>query len=163
MRNDLRILDTDAHQMEPPSMWAEYIDPAFADRAPGIGDMGEGRKGMVCEGEPLAKQDGSYPMHSEEFLEASRRAMQRFERSRKQGFNPASRLQDMDDEGVDAQIIYPTVGGSCWANLSTIWSCWRPAAAPTTTGAWSTAPPHPSVCAWPPCCPSKRQTWRWKR
>ena len=84
MRNGYKVLDTDAHQMEPPSMWAEYIDPAFADRAPGMDDMGGGRKGMMCEGEPLAKQDGSYPMHSKEFLEAAHKAMQRFERARSQ-------------------------------------------------------------------------------
>ena len=111
MLNGLKILDTDAHQMEPPSIWAEYIDTEFADRAPRVGDIGHGQKGMLCEGEPLAKQDGSYPMHSDEFLAAARKAMQRFERARNQGFNAASRLQDMDEQGVDAQVIYPTVGG----------------------------------------------------
>ncbi len=110
MRNGLKILDTDAHQMEPPAMWANYIDTEFADRAPGLGDGGHG-KVMMVEGEALAKQDGAYPMHSEEFLAASRKAMERFERTRSQGFNAASRLEDMDEMGVDAQVIYPTVGG----------------------------------------------------
>ena len=111
MRNGLRILDTDAHQMEPHKMWAEYIDPKFADRAPAMGDLGGGRKGMVCEGEPLAKQHGSYPMHSEEFLAAVTRAMQRFAKTREAGFESASRIGDMDEQGVDAQVVYPTVGG----------------------------------------------------
>ena len=111
MRNGFRILDTDAHQMEPPKMWAQYIDPQFADRAPTSGDMGGGRKGMMCEGEPLAKQDGSYPMHSKEFLEAAGQAMKRFQSARDAGFNPVSRVHDMDEQGVDAQVIYPTVGG----------------------------------------------------
>ena len=111
MRDGYKILDTDAHQMEPPAIWRDYIDIEFADRAPHIDDIGHGQKGMVCEGEPLAKQDGSYPMHSEEFQAASRAAMQRFARAREQRFSPASRLQDMDEQGVDAQVIYPTVGG----------------------------------------------------
>ncbi len=111
MLDGYKVLDTDAHQMEPPSMWAKYIDSNFADRAPAAGDLGNGERGMLCEAEPLAKQDGAYPMHSKEFLEASRRAMQRFDRSRQQGFNAASRLEDMDEFGVDAQVIYPTVGG----------------------------------------------------
>jgi predicted TIM-barrel fold metal-dependent hydrolase len=111
MRNGLRVLDTDAHQMEPPRMWAEYIDPAFADRAPKISDLGEGRKEMTCEGEPLAKQDGAYPMHSPEFKAAAMRAMQRFSRAREQRFSADSRLQDMQEHGVDAQVIYPTIGG----------------------------------------------------
>ena len=54
--------------MAPPSMWARYIDDNFKDQAPGIGDMGNGEQGMVCEEEPLANQDGDYPMHSAEFF-----------------------------------------------------------------------------------------------
>ena len=111
MRNGFKVLDTDTHQMEPPGMWAEYIDPEFADRAPAMGDMGGGRQGMMCEGEPLTRQDGSYPMHAPEWREAAQRAMQRFQRARDTGFSPASRLEDMDEYGVDAQVIYPTVGG----------------------------------------------------
>ncbi len=111
MRNGLKVLDTDGHQMEPPSMWKKYIDSEFADKAPCVGDIGHGEKGMTCEGEPLAKQDGSYPMHSEEFLAAARKAMERFDRARSQGFNAESRIEDMDEQGVDAQVIYPTVGG----------------------------------------------------
>ena len=92
-------------------MWARYIDDNFKDQANGIGDMGNGEQGMVCEEEPLAKQDGAYPMHSAEFLAASRKVMKRFDRSRRQGVSAASRLADMDEQGVDAQVIYPTVGG----------------------------------------------------
>ena len=111
MRNGYRVLDTDAHQMEPPGMWAEYIDPALADRAPRIGDMGNGRVGMCVEGEPITKQDGSYPMHSAEFLAAAARGMEKHEKSRAAGFRPAARVADMDEHGVDAQVLYPTVGG----------------------------------------------------
>jgi predicted TIM-barrel fold metal-dependent hydrolase len=111
VRSGFRVLDTDAHQMEPPTMWAEYMEPRFADRAPALGEFAGGRRLMQCEGEPLAKQDGSYPVHSQPFLEASARAMQRFTRARAAGFSAASRLEDMDEYGVDAQVIYPTVGG----------------------------------------------------
>ncbi len=111
MRNGFRIIDTDCHQMEPPSIWADYIDPRFADRAPRVGEFAPGRKGVVVEGEPLTRQHGSYPMDSEEFIAATVRAMKRFERTRSTGFSAQSRLGDMDEQGVDAQVIYPTVGG----------------------------------------------------
>jgi predicted TIM-barrel fold metal-dependent hydrolase len=111
MRNGYRVLDTDAHQMEPPTMWVDYCDPAFVDRAPRIGDLGGGRKGMLVEGEPVTNQHGSYPMDAKEFISAATTAMQRFERARDAGFDAASRLADMDELGVDAQVIYPTVGG----------------------------------------------------
>ena len=111
MRNGFKVLDTDAHQMEPPRIWTEYIDSAYADRAPKVADIGGGRREMSCEDEPLTKQDGAYPMHAPEFKQAVARGMQRFERAQAQGFNPQSRLEDMDEHGVDAQVIYPTVGG----------------------------------------------------
>ena len=111
MRNGYRVIDTDCHQMEPVDIWAEYIDPEFADRAPTMQEIGNGRTIMVVENEPLAKQDGSYPMDAKEFLEATVRGMKRFERARATGFSPASRLDDMEEQGVDAQVIYPTVGG----------------------------------------------------
>ena len=110
MRNGYRVIDTDAHQMEPPEMWREYIDRSFADRAPAIGELGE-RRMMMVEGEPITKQTGSYPMDAADFRKATSAAMQRFGRSREVGFTPETRLQDMDDEGIDAQLIYPTVGG----------------------------------------------------
>lgn len=111
MRNGYRIIDTDSHQMEPPNIWSDYIDPAFADRAPRIGDMGNGRAGMCVEGEPIAKQDGNYPMHSKEFLEAAARGMEKHEKTRAAGFRWDARIADMDEHGVDAQVLYPTVGG----------------------------------------------------
>ena len=111
MRNGFRVIDTDCHQMEPPSIWADYIDPAFADRAPRVGEIGHGRKGVTVEGEALTRQTGSYPMDSEEFIAATVRAMKRFEKTRNAGFSPQSRIADMDAQGVDAQVIYPTAGG----------------------------------------------------
>ena len=37
--------------------------------------------------------------------------MERFERASQTGFSAQSRLQDMDEQGVDVQILYPTVAG----------------------------------------------------
>lgn len=111
MRNGLRVLDTDAHQMEPPSIWQEYIDPTFADKAPKTEMYSNGRRLLLVEGEPITRQTGSYPMDSPEFLNAVQEGMKRFKSSREAGFSPAARLRDMDEQGVDLQVIYPTVGG----------------------------------------------------
>ena len=111
MRSGFRVIDTDCHQMEPPRIWADYCDRSFADRAPRIGDMGGGKQGLMVEGEPVTNQSGHYPMDAKEFLEAAGRGMQKFARARAAGFSPESRLADMDAEGIDAQVIYPTAGG----------------------------------------------------
>jgi predicted TIM-barrel fold metal-dependent hydrolase len=110
MRNGYRVVDTDCHQIEPVSIWVDYIDGAFRDRAPRPAEVG-GRRAMAVEGESLTQEHGKYPMSSPEFLAAVARGMERFERARKGGFDAKSRLADMDEHGVDAQVIYPTTGG----------------------------------------------------
>ena len=111
MRNGFKVLDTDSHQMEPPNIWTDYIDTQYRDRAPRIGDIGGGKQGMLVEDEAVTKQTGSYPMDSKEFHAASVKAMKRFKTTRDSGFSAEARIHDMDKEGVDAQVLYPTVGG----------------------------------------------------
>ena len=111
MRNGFRIVDTDCHHIEPPGMWAEYIDHRYADQAPAPGDVGRGRDVMMVEGQSITRQDGNYPMDTKEFRDAVSTGMQKFAPAMARGFDPVSRLADMEEEGVDAQVIYPTVGG----------------------------------------------------
>ena len=58
MRDDYRILDTDCHQMESPTLWQEYIDPAFRDRAPERVES-DGRQTMMVEGGAAPKGCGA--------------------------------------------------------------------------------------------------------
>ncbi len=110
MLEGFKIVDTDCHQIEPPTMWEEYIDPVFRDRAPRPEQVGA-RRGIVVEGKSLTNEEGKYPMSPPEFLAAVAKGMERFERARVAGFDAKSRLQDMDEHGVDVQVIYPTSGG----------------------------------------------------
>jgi predicted TIM-barrel fold metal-dependent hydrolase len=111
MRNGWKIVDTDTHQMEPHDLWERYIDDRFKAAAPRLGIASSGRKTVMVEGESLTAEEGKYAFAAPEFLAAVARAMQRFDRARKASFSAQSRLADMDQEGVDVQILYPTVGG----------------------------------------------------
>ncbi len=104
MREGYRVIDTDAHQIEPSEIWTEYIDPAFLDRAPRSQD---GR--LMVEGESLTSE-GKFPLSSPEFSRATEHHMERFKGSFEAGFDAATRLGDMDEQGVDTQILYPTFG-----------------------------------------------------
>jgi uncharacterized protein len=110
MRNGLKIVDTDTHHMEPEWIWEKHIDDRFKPMAPRMGDAA-GRRTLIVEGESLRAEHGKYLFNSKEFLAAVEKAMRRFERAKKMGFNAQSRILDMDEEGVDVQIIYPTEGG----------------------------------------------------
>jgi predicted TIM-barrel fold metal-dependent hydrolase len=109
MRGEYRVADTDAHQMEPAGMWSERIDPAFSSRAPRRAEI-DGRSALVVEGESVTSET-KYPFSTPDFVAAMGRGMQRFKRAREARFDARARLLDMDEHGVDVQILYPTVGG----------------------------------------------------
>ncbi len=110
MRDGRKIVDVDCHQMEPATLWRDHIAASFLGREPRAEQVGA-RRTLVVEGEPLTAEEGKYPMASPEFQAALVKGMQRFTRAREARFSAESRLQDMDEEGVDVQILYPTVGG----------------------------------------------------
>ena len=85
MRDGRRILDCDAHQMEPGGIWRDYIDPAFRDEAPRLAKAGA-RSTIMVEGQSLTAEEGKYPFASPQFLAALTRGMQRFKKAREAGF-----------------------------------------------------------------------------
>jgi predicted TIM-barrel fold metal-dependent hydrolase len=112
MKNGFKIFDADCHQMEPDYVFEKYIDERYKAQAPRMGIAPEsGRRTFLVEGEPFTREKGKYPMAAPDFLNAVRKAMQRFERAAKQGFSAESRLADMDEQGVDVQVVYPTAAG----------------------------------------------------
>jgi uncharacterized protein len=112
MRNGYRIVDTDSHLMEPEWLWERYTEDEFKDRAPKIGRAPESnRRAFLVEGESFVREKGKYPMAAPAFLSAVAKAMKRFDTAKQEGFSAQSRLRDMDEQGVDVQIMYPTVAG----------------------------------------------------
>src|ERR1700691_2667722 len=112
MRNGYKIVDTDCHMMEPEWLWERYIADEFKSRAPKVGRAPESnRRTFLVEGESFVREKGKYPMAAPAFLKAVGKAMERFRRAKETGYSVQSRLQDMDEQGVDAQILYPTVAG----------------------------------------------------
>jgi uncharacterized protein len=112
MKDGFKIVDCDTHLMEPDYVFEKYIDARYKSAAPKMGIAPDsGRRTFIVEGEPFTREKGKYPMAAPGFLEAVRKAMKRFERAAKTGFSPDSRIQDMDEQGIDVQIIYPTAAG----------------------------------------------------
>src|SRR5579863_3210503 len=112
MKNGFKIVDTDTHMMEPNDVFERFIDSKYKSDAPKMGVAKDsGRRTFIVEGESFTREKGKYPMAAPAFLESVRRAMKRFERAAKTGFSPESRLWDMDEQGVDIQIAYPTAAG----------------------------------------------------
>jgi len=106
------IVDADAHVLEPPDLWLRYIDPAFRDRAIRVREDEAGEY-LEVDGSPLVRSRGQLhklggygiPLH-----ELDRDTRRRYaESSPAAGRDPSARLAWMDDEGIDATILYPSL------------------------------------------------------
>jgi predicted TIM-barrel fold metal-dependent hydrolase len=112
----MAIIDGDSHFMEPLDVFERYIDPAFRDQAMRVAkDPGTGAPALVVDGRQLRM------LNVEELLAAVVGYGQKEEGRDLRDFDRAltytSEWQDMhkrveflDEEGIDKQIIYPTLG-----------------------------------------------------
>ena len=108
-----RLISADSHVNEPGDLWVERIDKAFRDRAPRVVESLPGQKPgayFVLEGIPpihLAQGTGAgkKPEELPKFFQNST-----YEDRRAGGWDPAERLKDMDLDGVEADVIYTTLG-----------------------------------------------------
>jgi len=100
-----RLIDADSHVNEPGDLWLERLPARFRDRAPRIQSFDEG-DAWVLEGvaDPI-----NFGLNATAGMEPSEmRPWVRFEDIRAGGYDPALRLQEMDRDGVDAAVLYPT-------------------------------------------------------
>ena len=105
----LKIIDADAHMLEPPGLWTEGLSKRFRDRAPRIIKDPNGRKGLffTCEQLPPLRISGAFAAgktFDKKFLEAG------LDSAPAGGWDPAARLKDMELDGVEAAVLYTTMG-----------------------------------------------------
>jgi uncharacterized protein len=108
------VIDSDGHVIEPDVVWKEYAEPEFRDLLdhPGGGyvqSTGIQRAYPDMPPELLGGSDedteapwGS-PVDSADWEEESKYKM-----NRPGGYDPVARLVDMDEEGIDVAVLYPT-------------------------------------------------------
>jgi predicted TIM-barrel fold metal-dependent hydrolase len=108
---DYRLISADSHFVEPPAMWAERMDQRFRDRAPHTVKGLSGREGefFVCENISPMAVAGFFGagVPSAELPEHNKRG---FDAAPKSVWDPAYRLKDQDRDGVQAEVIYTSMG-----------------------------------------------------
>ena len=109
--SDYLLISGDSHFVEPPTMWAERMDKKFRDRAPHTVRNLNGKEGefFVC-GDiapmPVAGFFGAgVPSHE---LPAFNK--KGFEAAPQSVWDAAYRLKDQDRDGVEAEVIYTSMG-----------------------------------------------------
>ena len=105
------VISADSHFVEPPGMWAERLDKKFRDRAPHTVKGLQGREGefFVCENIsplPVAAFFGA-GVPSQELPEHNKKG---FDQAPASVWDPAARIKDQDLDGVQAEVIYTSMG-----------------------------------------------------
>jgi uncharacterized protein len=110
-----RLISADGHVNEPPDLWTSRVPASLRDRAPRIERFEEG-DAWVIEGvsDPI-----NFGMNACAGLPPEEmKGWARFEDLRRGGWDPVARLDEMDADGVDAEMLYPTprLSGAIFAN-----------------------------------------------
>lgn len=112
MKQGYRVIDADAHVIEPAEMWERYLDAEFRHRAPRHLNLAFS---IITDGVSINTPDRWDPGANPEQL--ARRA-ERIQASFAElypdafarGFDAVAQLADMDVEGVDCSFLYPSFG-----------------------------------------------------
>ena len=108
MSGDLRIISADDHVNPPPTIYAERVPAAWRERMPRVETRGD-RDVMVFEGKerPFILLEGAagIPVKDVQLLARTK------EEGRRGGWDPDARIEDMDFDGVDAQVLFGSGAG----------------------------------------------------
>jgi predicted TIM-barrel fold metal-dependent hydrolase len=117
---DLRYIDSDGHILEHPTAMPDYAPAAFRDRIWHIETDAGGREWLHFNGQRtpanMLALAGTAGM-SDEDRERAQRGEMRYTEVRPAAYNAKARLQDMDEDGIDLAVLYPTMLLGIQANL----------------------------------------------
>lgn len=113
----LRLLSADNHIVEPPDLWTSRIEAQYRDRAPRL-ISGETADWYVVEGDKSIGSLGT-ATHPGLRLQADKpyeiSLEDRWENVRPGGYDPDEAVKDMELDGVEGAVIFPTRGvGGIW-------------------------------------------------
>ena len=117
-----KLVSADSHVAEPPDLWTRRIDRRFADRAPRIVSLEDGDYFVVGGKLPETPNNRAAGLG----LLATRRKYTepegydfgfegRWEDVPESAYQPDRRVAELDAEGIEAELLYPTLGLNMFA------------------------------------------------
>ena len=105
------VIDSDGHVVEPDTVWKDYSEPAYREQLDrpggGVQELGIRRAypDAVVRLQETTEDGGSWAadIGDESWADESRSQM-----GRPGGYDPRARLIDMDADGIDIAVLYPT-------------------------------------------------------
>ena len=107
----MAVIDCDSHVMEPPDLWTRYLESQYRDRAIRIVDI-DGQEQLVADGQVILGA-GLAGLGGAEIEPRSRiftDGLRYRDGCPPASFEPAAQAALMDSWGVDASVLYPTIG-----------------------------------------------------
>lgn len=113
------IVSSDSHVIEPGNLWLDYTEAKFRDRAPKLEPDPEavhpGEERFTCDGVPWYNPAKAVMAVEEDNRRTEREmtsthASVLVEHIYPGAYDPDARILAMADEGVDAEVLYPTIG-----------------------------------------------------
>ena len=107
-----KLISQDNHVQEPRDLWTSRAESKFAWRVPHVEDLGEQGDWWFCDGRKIISAAQSAKTGSRfDDLEFKRsRAGHRIEDVRPGGWIPEEHVKDLDIDGQEISIVYPTIG-----------------------------------------------------
>ena len=109
------VVDSDGHVVEPDRVWKDYAEPAYREQLdkPGGGVQMLGMRVAYpdadTEGALAERRDGESEVWTEGLQTAEGwEEESRTKMTRPGGYDPDARLVDMDADGIDVAVLYPT-------------------------------------------------------
>jgi uncharacterized protein len=105
------VADSDLHVMEPADLWQRYIDPAFAHAAPvGLSEMPRDMRVRV-KNHTMLRMGRVRPLHIDGRKTGWREDHDdAYADPESRGWDAASQIDAMDNEGIDLAVLYPSRG-----------------------------------------------------
>ena len=107
-----RVISSDDHVFEPADLWTSRVDKPFRDRAPRVIHRDEDDTDWwVCDGViGISGGSGGSQMGKRFESPEQMRIGDTLEHVRLGAYLPEERLKDMDADGIDMALVYPTEG-----------------------------------------------------
>src|SRR5258708_26761675 len=109
-------VDADGHILEPPDLWETYLEPKYRDRALRFALDDDGLEELEIGGERSRMSRKGFPSTLGAMGDPDLRAMQLDPERTYLGeapygsMDPAQRIELLDSEGIDAVVLYTTIG-----------------------------------------------------
>jgi uncharacterized protein len=106
------IVDADGHYAEPFDIFTRFMEAGYQDRAPRLEETDAGERVVwdhytqPATGNGIGLGDSLTPRG----MDAGRATGRRWHEGWPGGFDSALRLKDMDTDGIDAVVLYPSLG-----------------------------------------------------